>query len=72
MAIWADGGCLGCDRRKRRITFIAIGVIGIVIGGIVCLAKETQTGFSLMGLGGIFILCGLICPDGCCGMYRRN
>lgn len=75
LALWADGGCLGCNTKKRRITFIVIAVIFVVVGAVEAIldfSANQNIAYGCFGAGGLFLASAFICPDGFCGMYRNK
>lgn len=75
MAFYGDGGCCGCNTKRRRIMLIVITVICLIASGVLALIDVNANGdtcVSLLVLGGLFLLAGICCPDGCCGQYRKN
>jgi len=80
IGIYEDGGCLGCTTEKRKKMFLYLGFICILIGVgyfifFLFSGFETfywQTSVELFLLGLIWILCAYCCPDGPCGMYKKN
>lgn len=75
IAIWGDGGCLGCTTKKRRITFIVIAAIFFVVAIVLAImdfSTNQNTVYGCAGAGVLFIASAFICPDGFCGMYRNK
>jgi uncharacterized membrane protein HdeD (DUF308 family) len=75
MAFYADGGCCGCNTKRRRIMCVVITVVCLIVSGILAIIDVNANGdtcISLLILGGLFLLAGIFCPDGCCGEYRRK
>ena len=75
MAFYGDGGCCGCNTKRRRITCFVITIISLVAAGVLALIDSSQNGDTSIGLavlGGLFLIAGVCCPDGCCGQYRKN
>ena len=72
---YRDGGCCGCNKRKRRITLIIIGIICIIVGILLYFnlddpEQQKYQGGGMGGFGLIFILSGICCPNFCC--YGRG
>ena len=75
VAFYGDGGCCGCNRKKRRIMLFVIAVIAVIAAGVLAVtdydANQENCLAFLVG-GGAFAIAGACCPDGCCGEYRRG
>lgn len=75
IGIYGDGGCLGCNRKKRRIGAFVIAVIAFIVAGVLALLDYDayqQHCVTAIGIGVICAAAGICCPDGCCGEYRRR
>lgn len=73
MGIYHDNGCCGCNVHRRRLLFLVL-TVGFFIGAAVTaiLREKSEVSIGLAGAGALWMVCGLCCPNGCCGMYANN
>jgi hypothetical protein len=80
MAIWSDGGCLGCTTARRRMFFFITAALAALAGviGFIVVAAEGAIGSKFFAyaipfsLSSVCIFCGVFFPDGIGGMYRNQ
>lgn len=70
IGFYGDGGCCGCNRKKRRIMMFVIAIAAVIAAGVLAVddydANKQNCLAFLIG-GGIFAIAGACCSDGCCG-----
>jgi hypothetical protein len=80
MAIWSDGGCLGCTTARRRMfLFITAalaalaGVIGFIVVAVEGAIASKFFAYTIpFGISCFCIFGGAFFPDGIGGMYRNQ
>lgn len=74
VGLYGDRGWCGCTQGRRRLMLVVLALM-FACFGIAAFVQGTLNGTpggALLGVAAVWLLCAVMCPNGCCGMYAAN